>query len=221
MKVIGGQAKTDISPGRNLPHQILLLGLLLGSRDPQTRVMVKIPWKAQAFVLSILERLKAKKGKFLQSPVPSKPTQGKVCCYGVQQNSNTDSTARIVPLHLNRTFCCTAEISVSQFGLSCCPFIILKVKSHQAHMLAGPRNPGVALIVKSCGTNISASVGDGALSHKIHHLTYLADPGKAWGCSINSLITDSFIKSVSKSAFSCHSFTVLPRPNGQRQVFQL
>ena len=41
----------------------------------------------------------------------------------------------------------------------------------QAHVFAGPKNPGAALIVKSCGTNISANVRDGALSHKIYHLT--------------------------------------------------
>ena len=33
-------------------------------------------------------------------------------------------------------------------------------------------NPGEALIVKSCGTNISANVTDGALSHKLDLLTY-------------------------------------------------
>ena len=31
-----------------------------------------------------------------------------------------------------------------------------------------------ALIVKSCGTNISANVTDGALSHKLDPLTYFA-----------------------------------------------
>ena len=33
-------------------------------------------------------------------------------------------------------------------------------------------SPGAALIVESYGTNISANVGDGALSHGIDHLTY-------------------------------------------------
>ena len=40
-------------------------------------------------------------------------------------------------------------------------------------MFVGPINPGASLIVKSCGTNISTNVKDGALSHKIDHLTYL------------------------------------------------
>ena len=37
----------------------------------------------------------------------------------------------------------------------------------RTHVFAGPMNPGAALIVKSCGTNISANVRDSALSHKI------------------------------------------------------
>ena len=37
-------------------------------------------------------------------------------------------------------------------------------------MFAGPMNPGAALIVKFCGTNISAVVRDGALSHKLNYL---------------------------------------------------
>ena len=44
-----------------------------------------------------------------------------------------------------------------------------------SHVLVGPMNPGAALIVKMGGTNISANVRDGALSHKIDHLTYLTD----------------------------------------------
>ena len=39
-------------------------------------------------------------------------------------------------------------------------------------MLAAPMNPGAALIVKCCGTNISVNVIGGALSHKIDPLTY-------------------------------------------------
>ena len=44
-----------------------------------------------------------------------------------------------------------------------------------SHVFVGPMNPGAALIVQSFGTNISANVRDGALSHKIDHLTYLTD----------------------------------------------
>ena len=41
-----------------------------------------------------------------------------------------------------------------------------------AHMLTGLMNPGAAQIVKSYDTNISANVRDGALGHKIDHLTF-------------------------------------------------
>ena len=42
----------------------------------------------------------------------------------------------------------------------------------------------------------------------------LADPGKARACSTNSLVIHLFIHSFIKSAFSSHSFTARPRPNG-------
>ena len=42
-------------------------------------------------------------------------------------------------------------------------------------MLAGPMNPGAVQIVKSCGTNISVNVRDGASSHKIDYLTYFLE----------------------------------------------
>ena len=40
------------------------------------------------------------------------------------------------------------------------------------HVFAGFMNPGVALIVNSCGTNNSANVRDGTLSHKIDPLLF-------------------------------------------------
>ena len=58
-----------------------------------------------------------------------------------------------------------------------------------AHIFAGPKSPGAALIVKSCGTNISENDRDGAFSHNIDHLIYLADPGEARGCSTNTSVT--------------------------------
>ena len=39
-------------------------------------------------------------------------------------------------------------------------------------MFAGPLNTGTALIVKSCGTNISANIRDGALSQTIDRLIF-------------------------------------------------
>ena len=42
-----------------------------------------------------------------------------------------------------------------------------------------PRCAGAALRVKSCATNISAKVRDGALSPKIDHPTYETQPGVA------------------------------------------
>ena len=45
---------------------------------------------------------------------------------------------------------------------------------------------------------------------------FLTDPGEARGCSINSLVINWFINSFIQSAFSSHSFTVPPRPNGIR-----
>ena len=43
-------------------------------------------------------------------------------------------------------------------------------------------------------------------------LGFLADPGEASGCSINSLVTEKLIQ----SAFSSHSFMAPPRPNGKK-----
>ena len=40
----------------------------------------------------------------------------------------------------------------------------------------------------------------------------LADPGEARGCSTNTLVIDSFINSVSKSAFSSHNFYCAATP---------
>ena len=50
---------------------------------------------------------------------------------------------------------------------------------------------------------------------------FLADPDKARGCSTNTLVINSVSESVSKWAFSSHSFTAPPRPNGERKHFQL
>ena len=45
-------------------------------------------------------------------------------------------------------------------------------------------------------------------------INLLADPGKARGCSRNTFIIHSLINSVTVWAFSSHSFTAPPRPNG-------
>ena len=51
--------------------------------------------------------------------------------------------------------------------------VLVPCKSkHLTHVFAGPINPEVDLIVKSCGTNIKANVTCGDLSDKIDHLKY-------------------------------------------------
>ena len=42
-----------------------------------------------------------------------------------------------------------------------------------AHMFAGPMHQASALILKSCGKNITANVRDRALSRTIDHLTHM------------------------------------------------
>ena len=42
-----------------------------------------------------------------------------------------------------------------------------------SHGFADPMKPGAAIIVKSCGTKISANVTDGALSHEIDPLFFV------------------------------------------------
>ena len=60
----------------------------------------------------------------------------------------------------------------SSSGLKKSCLVILKLWYRVTHVFAGPLNPGAVLIVKSCGTNISANVTDFALNHKIDTLTY-------------------------------------------------
>ena len=47
-------------------------------------------------------------------------------------------------------------------------------------------------------------------------LLYIADPGKASGCSTNTLMIDYLIESLSKSTSSSIVFIVPPYLNGQR-----
>ena len=51
--------------------------------------------------------------------------------------------------------------------------VLKKMNFDKEYMSAGPMNPGAALIVKSCGKNISAHARYGALSNRIDHLTYI------------------------------------------------
>ena len=53
------------------------------------------------------------------------------------------------------------------FSFIYCFFLSHTHLNTHAHMFTGPMSPGAALIVRSCGTNISANVRDGALSHNI------------------------------------------------------
>ena len=51
--------------------------------------------------------------------------------------------------------------------------VLVPCKSkHLTHVFAGPIKTEADLIVKSCGTNISANVACGDLSDKIDHLKY-------------------------------------------------
>ena len=71
--------------------------------------------------------------------------------------------------HLRRLIWCPISKTQSYIRRNCIIYSLLRIC--ESHVFAGPMNPGAALIVKSCGTHISANVRGGALSHKIDPLT--------------------------------------------------
>ena len=56
---------------------------------------------------------------------------------------------------------------------------LLYSQKERPHMFAGSLSPGAALIIKSCGTYISANIRDRALSNKIYLIIYFVVESKS------------------------------------------